>query len=114
MLPLAGKEFGRKPYGCSPNRRQLGASVGFLCGVGHLLFTSAVFPSAPGQPPLNVEWNLIGSKLTVHWESVISLEMESEVTGYQVSASQQCNPQRQSIRHYIHIILLVSSVPLSI
>ncbi|XP_051518833.1 contactin-3 [Myxocyprinus asiaticus] len=41
--------------------------------------------SPPGQPPLNVEWNLIGSKLTVHWESVISLEMESEVTGYQVS-----------------------------
>ncbi|XP_055044210.2 contactin-3 [Misgurnus anguillicaudatus] len=41
--------------------------------------------SPPGQPPLNVEWNLIGSKLTVHWEPVISLEMESEVTGYQVS-----------------------------
>ncbi|XP_016109365.1 contactin-3-like [Sinocyclocheilus grahami] len=39
----------------------------------------------PGQPPLNVEWNLIGSKLTVHWEPVISLEMESDVTGYQVS-----------------------------
>uniref|UniRef100_A0A8C2FRF1 Contactin 3a, tandem duplicate 2 n=1 Tax=Cyprinus carpio TaxID=7962 RepID=A0A8C2FRF1_CYPCA len=41
--------------------------------------------SPPGQPPLNVEWNLIGSKLTVHWEPVISLEMESDVTGYQVS-----------------------------
>ncbi|XP_056589801.1 contactin-3 [Triplophysa dalaica] len=41
--------------------------------------------SPPGQSPLNVEWNLIGSKLTVHWEAVISLEMESEVTGYQVS-----------------------------
>uniref|UniRef100_A0A671KEA3 Contactin-3-like n=1 Tax=Sinocyclocheilus anshuiensis TaxID=1608454 RepID=A0A671KEA3_9TELE len=40
--------------------------------------------SPPGQPPLNVEWNLIGSKLTVHWEPVISLEMESDVTGYQV------------------------------
>uniref|UniRef100_A0A8C1M135 Contactin 3a, tandem duplicate 2 n=1 Tax=Cyprinus carpio TaxID=7962 RepID=A0A8C1M135_CYPCA len=45
--------------------------------------------SPPGQPPLNVEWNLIGSKLTVHWEPVISLEMESDVTGYQVSASQR-------------------------
>ncbi|XP_051515372.1 contactin-3-like [Myxocyprinus asiaticus] len=41
--------------------------------------------SPPGQPPLNVEWNLTGSKLTVHWEPVIPLEMESEVTGYQVS-----------------------------
>uniref|UniRef100_A0A8C2J839 Contactin 3a, tandem duplicate 2 n=1 Tax=Cyprinus carpio TaxID=7962 RepID=A0A8C2J839_CYPCA len=50
--------------------------------------------SPPGQPPLNVEWNLIGSKLTVHWEPVISLEMESDVTGYQVSASQQCKPQK--------------------
>ncbi|XP_017571405.1 contactin-3 [Pygocentrus nattereri] len=41
--------------------------------------------SPPGQPPLNVEWNLIGSKLTVHWDPVVTMEMESEVTGYQVS-----------------------------
>ncbi|XP_030623672.1 contactin-3 [Chanos chanos] len=41
--------------------------------------------SPPGQPPLNVEWNLIGSKLTVHWDPVVAMEMESEVTGYQVS-----------------------------
>uniref|UniRef100_A0AAR2JXK6 Contactin 3a, tandem duplicate 2 n=1 Tax=Pygocentrus nattereri TaxID=42514 RepID=A0AAR2JXK6_PYGNA len=40
--------------------------------------------SPPGQPPLNVEWNLIGSKLTVHWDPVVTMEMESEVTGYQV------------------------------
>ncbi|XP_076839736.1 contactin-3 isoform X1 [Brachyhypopomus gauderio] len=41
--------------------------------------------SPPGQPPLNVEWNLIGSKLTMHWDPVVTMEMESEVTGYQVS-----------------------------
>ena len=45
-----------------------------------------VFLSAPGQPPLNIEWNLIGSQLTLHWDPVIALETESEVTGYQVSA----------------------------
>ncbi|GAA6093059.1 contactin-3 [Tachysurus ichikawai] len=41
--------------------------------------------SPPGQPPLNVEWNLIDSKLTVHWDPVVTMEMESEVTGYKVS-----------------------------
>uniref|UniRef100_A0AAY4E8W2 Contactin 3b n=1 Tax=Denticeps clupeoides TaxID=299321 RepID=A0AAY4E8W2_9TELE len=39
----------------------------------------------PGQPPLNVEWTLIGSQLTLHWDPVIALETESEVTGYLVS-----------------------------
>uniref|UniRef100_A0A672M7K0 Contactin-3-like n=1 Tax=Sinocyclocheilus grahami TaxID=75366 RepID=A0A672M7K0_SINGR len=58
-------------------------------------FSAAITPVfTPGQPPLNVEWNLIGSKLTVHWEPVISLEMESDVTGYQVIASQKCKPQK--------------------
>lgn len=42
------------------------------------------FSLAPGQPPLNVEWNVIGSKLTVHWDPVVTMEMESEVTGYKV------------------------------
>lgn len=31
-----------------------------------------------------MEWNLIGSKLTVHWDPVVTMEMESEVTGYKV------------------------------
>ncbi|KAJ8258540.1 hypothetical protein COCON_G00175520 [Conger conger] len=43
----------------------------------------------PGQPPLNIEWNLIGSQLTLHWDPVIALETESEVTGYQVSYRRQ-------------------------
>ncbi|XP_064161414.1 contactin-3 isoform X1 [Anguilla rostrata] len=43
----------------------------------------------PGQPPLNIEWTLIGSQLTLHWDPVIALETESEVTGYQVSYRRQ-------------------------
>ncbi|XP_018589568.2 contactin-3 [Scleropages formosus] len=38
----------------------------------------------PGQPPANIEWTLFGSQLTLHWDPVTALEMESEVTGYQV------------------------------
>ncbi|KAG7478065.1 hypothetical protein MATL_G00076450 [Megalops atlanticus] len=43
----------------------------------------------PGQPPMNIEWTLIGSQLTLHWDPVIALETESEVTGYQVSYRRQ-------------------------
>uniref|UniRef100_A0A3B4ZWM9 Contactin-3-like n=1 Tax=Stegastes partitus TaxID=144197 RepID=A0A3B4ZWM9_9TELE len=39
----------------------------------------------PAQPPLNVEWTLIGSHLSLYWEPVVAMESESEVTGYQVS-----------------------------
>lgn len=42
------------------------------------------FLSAPGQPPQNVEWTLIGSQLTLQWDPVIALDTESEVTGYVV------------------------------
>uniref|UniRef100_A0A672Z5K6 Contactin-3-like n=1 Tax=Sphaeramia orbicularis TaxID=375764 RepID=A0A672Z5K6_9TELE len=37
----------------------------------------------PAQPPLNVEWTLIGSHLSLYWEPVVAVESESEVTGYQ-------------------------------
>uniref|UniRef100_A0A8C6Q6X1 Contactin 3 n=1 Tax=Nothobranchius furzeri TaxID=105023 RepID=A0A8C6Q6X1_NOTFU len=43
--------------------------------------------AAPAQPPLNVEWTLIGSQLSLYWEPVVAMESESEVTGYQVSFS---------------------------
>ncbi|KAG9353311.1 hypothetical protein JZ751_017888, partial [Albula glossodonta] len=43
----------------------------------------------PGQPPLNIEWTLIGSQLTLHWDAVTALETESEVTGYQVTYRRQ-------------------------
>uniref|UniRef100_A0A8C7XZ94 Contactin 3a, tandem duplicate 2 n=1 Tax=Oryzias sinensis TaxID=183150 RepID=A0A8C7XZ94_9TELE len=41
----------------------------------------------PAQPPLNVEWTLIGSQLSLYWEPVVAMESESEVKGYQVSPS---------------------------
>ena len=39
---------------------------------------------APAQPPLNVEWTLIGPLLSLYWEPVVAMDLESEVTGYQV------------------------------
>ncbi|XP_054626908.1 contactin-3-like isoform X2 [Dunckerocampus dactyliophorus] len=39
----------------------------------------------PSQPPLDVEWTLIGSQLSLYWEPVVAMESESEVTGYQLS-----------------------------
>ncbi|XP_034393127.1 contactin-3 [Cyclopterus lumpus] len=39
----------------------------------------------PAQPPLNVEWTLIGFQLSLYWEPVVATESESEVTGYQLS-----------------------------
>ena len=42
--------------------------------------------TAPGQPPLNVEWTLIGSLLILHWDAVVTMETESEATGYKVSS----------------------------
>uniref|UniRef100_G3NVE9 Contactin 3a, tandem duplicate 2 n=1 Tax=Gasterosteus aculeatus aculeatus TaxID=481459 RepID=G3NVE9_GASAC len=43
----------------------------------------------PSQPPLNVEWTLIGSELSLYWEPVVATESESEVTGYQLSYRRQ-------------------------
>uniref|UniRef100_A0A3P8TH15 Contactin 3a, tandem duplicate 2 n=1 Tax=Amphiprion percula TaxID=161767 RepID=A0A3P8TH15_AMPPE len=43
----------------------------------------------PSQPPLNVEWTLIGSHLSLYWEPVVATESESEVTGYQLSYTRQ-------------------------
>lgn len=53
-----------------------------------MCFCVALFLSispAPGQPPQNVEWTLIGSQLTLQWDPVIALDTEAEVTGYVVS-----------------------------
>lgn len=49
-----------------------------------------IFPgchAAPAQPPVNVEWTLIGSQLSLYWEPVVATESESEVTGYRVSVA---------------------------
>uniref|UniRef100_A0A3P9BN66 Contactin 3b n=1 Tax=Maylandia zebra TaxID=106582 RepID=A0A3P9BN66_9CICH len=36
----------------------------------------------PDRPPLNIQWNMIGSTLTLHWNPVVAMETESKVTGY--------------------------------
>ncbi|TRY69792.1 hypothetical protein DNTS_000582 [Danionella cerebrum] len=51
----------------------------------------------PGQPPQNVEWNLIGSQLILQWDPVIALETESEVTGYIVLYRRHGNNDMLSI-----------------
>uniref|UniRef100_A0A672NSB4 Contactin-3-like n=1 Tax=Sinocyclocheilus grahami TaxID=75366 RepID=A0A672NSB4_SINGR len=51
----------------------------------------------PGQPPQNVEWNLIGSQLVLQWDPVIALETESEVTGYIVLYRRHRNNDMYSI-----------------
>lgn len=43
----------------------------------------------PTQPPLNIEWTLIGSQLSLYWEPVVATESESDVTGYQLSYRRQ-------------------------
>lgn len=53
-----------------------------MCDISKGLF---LYHAAPAQPPLNVEWTLIGSQLSLYWEPVVAMESESEVTGYQVS-----------------------------
>ncbi|CAL8339952.1 unnamed protein product [Lota lota] len=43
----------------------------------------------PGQPPVNVEWTMTGSLLTLHWDPVVATETESPVTGYMVLLKRQ-------------------------
>lgn len=42
---------------------------------------------APDQAPLNIQWTMIGSTLTLHWDPVVAMETESKVTGYLVGPS---------------------------
>ncbi len=63
----------------------------FLSFSAHFFHTHQT--SAPGQPPQNVEWNLIGSQLVLQWDPVIALETESEVTGYIVSDIISLHPE---------------------
>lgn len=42
-----------------------------------------LFP-APDGAPLNIQWTMIGSTLTLHWDPVVAMETESKVTGYLV------------------------------
>uniref|UniRef100_A0A3Q3DCU8 Contactin 3b n=1 Tax=Hippocampus comes TaxID=109280 RepID=A0A3Q3DCU8_HIPCM len=38
----------------------------------------------PDRAPLNVQWSMIGSTLSLHWDPVLATEKESHVTGYMV------------------------------
>uniref|UniRef100_A0A671XWS4 Contactin 3b n=1 Tax=Sparus aurata TaxID=8175 RepID=A0A671XWS4_SPAAU len=38
----------------------------------------------PHRAPLNIQWTMIGSTLTLHWDPVVAVETESKVTGYLV------------------------------
>lgn len=41
-------------------------------------------PSAPDRAPLNIQWTIVGSTLSLHWDPVVAMETESKVTGYLV------------------------------
>uniref|UniRef100_A0A8C6LAU4 Contactin 3b n=1 Tax=Nothobranchius furzeri TaxID=105023 RepID=A0A8C6LAU4_NOTFU len=41
----------------------------------------------PDRGPLNIQWSMIGSTLTLHWDPVVTMETESKVTGYLVGPS---------------------------
>ncbi|XP_068598948.1 contactin-3 [Brachionichthys hirsutus] len=38
----------------------------------------------PDQAPVNIQWTMIGSTLSLHWDPVVAMETESKVTGYLV------------------------------
>ncbi|XP_056293946.1 contactin-3 [Pseudoliparis swirei] len=38
----------------------------------------------PDRAPLNIQWTMIGSTFTMHWDAVVAMETESRVTGYLV------------------------------
>ncbi|XP_078478343.1 LOW QUALITY PROTEIN: contactin-3-like, partial [Lampetra planeri] len=40
--------------------------------------------SPPDRAPLNIQWTMIGSTVTLHWDPVVAMETESKVTGYLV------------------------------
>lgn len=42
---------------------------------------------APDRAPHNIQWTMIGSTLSLHWDPVVAMETESKVTGYLVRAS---------------------------
>ncbi|XP_040059796.2 contactin-3 [Gasterosteus aculeatus] len=45
----------------------------------------------PDRAPLNIQWTMIGSTLTMQWDAVVAMETESRVTGYLVLLKRQRN-----------------------
>lgn len=42
---------------------------------------------APDRAPHNIQWTMIGSTLSLHWDPVVAMETESKVIGYMVCAN---------------------------
>lgn len=78
----------------------------------YLLLISFV---APDRPPLNIQWNMIGSTLTLHWNPVVALETESKVTGYLVSPTilQSCDLSPETIMLVFALAHFPESLPLA-
>uniref|UniRef100_A0A8C4IEJ8 Contactin 3b n=1 Tax=Dicentrarchus labrax TaxID=13489 RepID=A0A8C4IEJ8_DICLA len=75
--------------------RVLGYEVRYSSLQKHSFFSNnmiiELFPVAcssahnpPDRAPLNIQWTMIGSTLTLHWDPVVAMETESKVTGYLV------------------------------
>ncbi|KAL6111322.1 cntn3 [Pungitius sinensis] len=45
----------------------------------------------PDRAPLNIQWTMIGSTLSMEWDAVVAMETESRVTGYLVLLKRQRN-----------------------
>lgn len=53
----------------------------------YIFMSGSFFFLAPDRAPLNIQWTMIGSMLTLHWDPVVAMETESKVTGYLVGPS---------------------------
>lgn len=66
--------------------------------------------SAPDRAPHNIQWTMIGSTLSLHWDPVVAMETESKVTGYLV-----CANLKQGIgdfeQAYLYVFFPVSGAP---
>uniref|UniRef100_A0A8C6LAX7 Contactin-3 n=1 Tax=Nothobranchius furzeri TaxID=105023 RepID=A0A8C6LAX7_NOTFU len=63
----------------------------------------------PDRGPLNIQWSMIGSTLTLHWDPVVTMETESKVTGYLVGPSPTQSSDSSSDLYFAYISLLVLS-----
>uniref|UniRef100_A0A669F8V3 Contactin 3b n=1 Tax=Oreochromis niloticus TaxID=8128 RepID=A0A669F8V3_ORENI len=67
----------------------------------------------PDRAPLNIQWNMIGSTLTLHWNPVVAMETESKVTGYLVSPTilQSCDLSPETIMLVFALAHFPESLP---
>uniref|UniRef100_A0A8C6L6D7 Contactin 3b n=1 Tax=Nothobranchius furzeri TaxID=105023 RepID=A0A8C6L6D7_NOTFU len=63
----------------------------------------------PDRGPLNIQWSMIGSTLTLHWDPVVTMETESKVTGYLVGPSPtQSSDSSSDLDNYLIQIKVLS------